>query len=88
MDVELYCRRLVEVMDEESDEIHIRALTDALQIPTRIYALNARPPIELSPTDYVPDDITSPSFLVHLLYRPGHYDIIYPSAIYPSEQGK
>lgn len=70
---------MVEVMDEESDEIHIRALTDALQIPTRIFALDARSPIELAPTDYIPDDVQSDGFLVHLLYRPGHYDIIYPT---------
>jgi len=79
LDVELYCRRLVEVMDEESDEIHIRALTDALQIPTRIYALDSRPPIELIPTDYVPESAANKPFLVHLLYRPGHYDIVYPT---------
>lgn len=78
LDVELYCRRLVEVMDEESDEIHIRALTDALAIPTRIYALDSRLPIELSPTDYIPDDAVNKDALVHLLYRPGHYDIVYP----------
>lgn len=69
---------MVEVMDEESDEIHIRALTDALQIPTRIYALDSRPPIEVQPTEYVPENTSNDVFYVNLLYRPGHYDIIYP----------
>jgi len=79
LDVELYCRQMVEVMDEESDEIHIRALTDSLGIPTRIFALDSRPPTEITPTDYVPEECSGDTFYVHLLYRPGHYDIIYKS---------
>eukprot|EP00210_Caulerpa_lentillifera_P006363 g6078.t1 len=79
LDVELFCQRMVEVMDEESDEIHIRALTDALEIPTRVYSLDSQPPIEIQPTDYVPEEASIKSeIIVHLLYRPGHYDIIYP----------
>jgi ubiquitin thioesterase protein OTUB1 len=30
--VELFCRRYVEPMAEESDNVHIVALTDALQV--------------------------------------------------------
>lgn len=77
LDVELFCQRMVEVMDEESDEIHIRALTDALEIPTRVYSLDSQPPVEILPTDYIPENQEKTEILVHLLYRPGHYDIIY-----------
>ena len=30
--VELFCRKMVEPMGEESDHIHIVAITDALQV--------------------------------------------------------
>ena len=30
--VEVFCQRYVEVMGEESDHVHIVALTDALQV--------------------------------------------------------
>ncbi|GMH45869.1 hypothetical protein BSKO_13832 [Bryopsis sp. KO-2023] len=78
MDVELFCQSMVEVMNEESEEIHIKALTDALKVSVRVYSLDSRSPVELTPADYVPENCPTESPLVHLLYRPGHYDILYP----------
>lgn len=78
LDVELFCQRMVEVMNEESDEVHIKALTDALLVPVRVYSLDSRSPVEVTPTDYVPEACQSRKPLVHLLYRPGHYDVLYP----------
>eukprot|EP00798_Chlamydomonas_sp_ICE-L_P001657 gene1657-33050_t len=37
---ELFCRRLVEPMGEESDHIHIVALTEALTVPCRVVYLD------------------------------------------------
>lgn len=70
--LEDFCQLEVEPMYKESDHIHIIALTSALGIGVRIVymdrglGLNHDFPESLSPS-------------IHLLYRPGHYDIIYPN---------
>ncbi|GFR40095.1 hypothetical protein Agub_g643 [Astrephomene gubernaculifera] len=85
--VELFCQRHVEPMGEESDHIHIVAITEALQVPVRVVYLDssALPAggggsgLDVTCHDFVPDSCapgTRPC--VHLLYRPGHYDILYP----------
>ncbi|GLI64035.1 hypothetical protein VaNZ11_007192 [Volvox africanus] len=85
--VELFCQRHVEPMGEESDHLHIVAVTDALQIPVRVVYLdssgmpaggNGSGP-DATCHDFVPDTCTPGTRpRVHLLYRPGHYDILYP----------
>ena len=65
-------------MGEESDEVHISALTDALVIPIRVYSIDTHGSGEPKPVNYVPEGCEDPTPLVHLLYRPGHYDIMYP----------
>ncbi|KAG2501153.1 hypothetical protein HYH03_000968 [Edaphochlamys debaryana] len=88
--VELFCQRFVEPMGEESDHLHIVAVTDALQIPVRVVYLDSSghpgggsgaggADLDATVHDFVPDACppgTQPR--VHLLYRPGHYDILYP----------
>ena len=61
-------------MYQESDNIHIIALTTVTGIKVRIMYLDRGSNEEASPHDF-PED-TEPA--VHLLYRPGHYDILYP----------
>ncbi|KAG2448866.1 hypothetical protein HYH02_006216 [Chlamydomonas schloesseri] len=89
--VELFCQRHVEPMGEESDHLHIVAVTEALQIPVRVVYLDSSGlpsgggdgsggggGLEASCHGFVPDSCppgTVPR--VHLLYRPGHYDILY-----------
>ncbi|GIL71938.1 hypothetical protein Vretimale_614 [Volvox reticuliferus] len=85
--VELFCQRHVEPMGEESDHLHIVAITDALQIPVRVVYLdssgmpaggNGSGP-DATCHDFVPDMCKPGTWpRVHLLYRPGHYDILYP----------
>ncbi|PNH07985.1 Ubiquitin thioesterase otubain-like [Tetrabaena socialis] len=84
--VELFCQRYVEPMGEESDHLHIVAVAEALQIPVRVVYLDSSGApsgggsgLEVTTHDFVPDSCppgTTPR--VHLLYRPGHYDILYP----------
>ncbi|EFJ52492.1 hypothetical protein VOLCADRAFT_86645 [Volvox carteri f. nagariensis] len=85
--VELFCQRHVEPMGEESDHLHIVAITEALQIPVRVVYLDSSgmptggngSGLDATMHDFVPDSCvpgTQPR--VHLLYRPGHYDILYP----------
>eukprot|EP00761_Pharyngomonas_kirbyi_P010245 gb/GECH01010264.1/.p1 GENE.gb/GECH01010264.1/~~gb/GECH01010264.1/.p1 ORF type:complete len:312 (+),score=32.69 gb/GECH01010264.1/:1-936(+) len=71
-EVDEFCSREVEPMGVESDHVHVTAVTDALQVGVLIQYLDtgaAAPGIRFR------DDITP---AVHLLYRPGHYDVLYP----------
>lgn len=79
-------------MGEESDHVHITALSDALGVPIRVVYLDRSScdkegGASVNHHDFVPvsDDATAgtsesssdtnPSIV--LLYRPGHYDILY-----------
>lgn len=92
MTVEKFCKASVEPMGEESDHVHITALSDALGVPIRVMYLD-RSSCDASGTsvnhhDFIPsveDSVnatgTSPGSakpVMTLLYRPGHYDILYP----------
>lgn len=88
--VEQFCKSSVEPMGEESDHVQIIALSDALGVPIRVVYLDRSScennSINVNHHDFVPtsDDMgnsgvsktTNPS--ITLLYRPGHYDILYP----------
>eukprot|EP00271_Cylindrocystis_brebissonii_P002609 TRINITY_DN13373_c0_g1_i1.p1 TRINITY_DN13373_c0_g1~~TRINITY_DN13373_c0_g1_i1.p1 ORF type:complete len:403 (+),score=62.24 TRINITY_DN13373_c0_g1_i1:33-1241(+) len=92
MTVLKFCQSHVEPMGEESDHIHITALTDALQVPVRVVYLDRSGGTEgfsdgdgpeVNHHDFFPSEASAaggrspqePS--VVLLYRPGHYDILY-----------
>ncbi len=64
----------VDPMYRESDHIHIGALTAALGVGVRVEYMDRGNGGEVNHHDF-PEG--SPPF-VHLLYRPGHYDILYP----------
>eukprot|EP00897_Mesotaenium_endlicherianum_P003356 jgi/Mesen1/3048/ME000018S02355 len=86
LDVVKFCRTLVEPMGEESDHIHITALTDALGVPIRVVYLDrstsGSDSSDVNNHDFFPespsDSLLAPNVpYIHLLYRPGHYDILY-----------
>lgn len=64
----------VEPMYRESDHIHITALTQALNVPVSIIYLDRANQDQVTVHNF-PEDCASPS--INILYRPGHYDIIY-----------
>ncbi|XP_046631797.1 ubiquitin thioesterase otubain-like [Daphnia pulicaria] len=69
-----FCQQEVEPMYRESDHMHAIALGSALKVGIRVVYLD-RGEITTSPPEHdFPEDCT-PS--VYLLYRPGHYDILY-----------
>uniref|UniRef100_A0ACD5Y280 Uncharacterized protein n=1 Tax=Avena sativa TaxID=4498 RepID=A0ACD5Y280_AVESA len=88
-----FCKASVEPMGEESDHVHIIALSDALGVPIRVMYLDRSScdPANLSVNhhDFIPaakssegdDAMTSTPAdekpYITLLYRPGHYDILY-----------
>ncbi|XP_065854474.1 OVARIAN TUMOR DOMAIN-containing deubiquitinating enzyme 1 isoform X2 [Euphorbia lathyris] len=87
--VEQFCKSSVEPMGEESDHVHITALSDALGVPIRVAYLDRSScdaaGVSVNHHDFVPtgDDhpnsdgsVTNSPFIT-LLYRPGHYDILY-----------
>ncbi|KAF7839429.1 ubiquitin thioesterase otubain-like [Senna tora] len=89
--VEQFCKSSVEPMGEESDHVHIIALSDALGIPIRVMYLDRSScdtgGVSVNHHDFIPaagdlprtscgSEASSP--FITLLYRPGHYDILYP----------
>jgi ubiquitin thioesterase protein OTUB1 len=70
-------------MGEESDHVHITALSDALGVPVRVVYLDQsgdinEKPVSVNNHDFIPEGMDSAvDPYVILLYRPGHYDILY-----------
>lgn len=78
-------------MGEESDHVHITALSDALGVPIRVVYLDRSScdtsSVSVNHHDFVPAGGDCPNAsgssgtitpFITLLYRPGHYDILYP----------
>ncbi|CAN8304053.1 unnamed protein product [Cochlearia groenlandica] len=93
--VDQFCKSSVEPMGEESDHIHITALSDALGVAIRVMYLDRSScdngGVTVNHHDFVPvgtsnekqeeeEEEGSVPFIT-LLYRPGHYDILYPKSI-------
>jgi len=72
--VEEFCKQEVEPMYRECDHLHIVALCSALNVGVCVVYMDRGQGDRPDP-HYFPDDQAKPLF--HLLYRPGHYDIIY-----------
>nr|CAG4643388.1 EOG090X0AE1 [Ilyocryptus agilis] len=70
-----FCQQEVEPMYRESDHIHAIALGSALKIGVRVVYLD-RGEASMSPPAHDFPEGCPPS--VYLIYRPGHYDILYP----------
>lgn len=69
-----FCHQEVEPMYKESDHIHIIALSSALNVGVRVRYMDRGESSEVMAHDF-PEGCEP---RVHLLYRPGHYDILYP----------
>ncbi|GAB4821136.1 hypothetical protein N2152v2_008182 [Parachlorella kessleri] len=93
MDVDTFCSRCVDPMGEESDHVQLVALTDTLQVPLRVVYLDRSlgvpstagddGGVHVDTHDFFPEGLAAAGGAVlqprvHLLYRPGHYDILYP----------
>ncbi|CAN6464424.1 unnamed protein product [Victoria cruziana] len=82
--VDQFCKTSVEPMGEESDHVHIIALSDTLGVPIRVVYLDRSScdsgNLAVNHHDFVPsgeDSEMSAEPVVTMLYRPGHYDILY-----------
>ncbi|KAL7229038.1 hypothetical protein ACSBR2_007688 [Camellia fascicularis] len=89
--VEQFCKSSVEPMGEESDHVHITAVSDALGVPIRVVYLDRSScdtgGVSVNHHDFIPAISDAPGGtsggsetkpFINLLYRPGHYDILYP----------
>ncbi|CAL1526878.1 unnamed protein product [Lymnaea stagnalis] len=78
--VKQFCSQEVEPMGKESDHIHAVALTKALRVPICVEYMDREGQtcnsFMFDPTES-PEE-SSPKPALTLLYRPGHYDILYP----------
>jgi len=78
-----FCSREVEPMAKEADHVHITALTHALRVSIRIESVDPRshfqhvfsPPLDGENGSNKSEQDNEP--VVTLLFKPGHYDIIY-----------
>lgn len=73
-----FCKTEVEPMYKESDHVHVVAITSALQVRTRIIYMDRGSSTDsVNAHDFPEQDLPSKP-RIHLLYRPGHYDVLYP----------
>lgn len=80
--VKEFCQQEVEPMGRESDHIHIATLTTSTSVPVRVEyvdrgatsAATDDNQLRVNHHDF-PDDSSPPK--ICLIYRPGHYDILY-----------
>ncbi|KAI8865825.1 cysteine proteinase [Ramicandelaber brevisporus] len=90
--MELYCSRFVECMGQESEQVHIMAVTRALSVPIEVIYIDSSEATN-NPTRHIFDGLSEDgtSLAKHgldasdegrlaeplvLLYRPGHYDLL------------
>lgn len=72
-----FCKTEVEPMYRESDHIHVVAITSALQVCTRIIYMDRGSSVDTVNAHDFPEQDPPAKPRLHLLYRPGHYDILY-----------
>ena len=86
IDMGIYRQRRVDPMGEEADQLHITALVDAIGVGCRVEYLDGNGAGDhVDHHDFMPSSQqqqqseaapTSAEPPIHLLYRPGHYDIL------------
>jgi len=77
VDIQSYCKSQVEGAYVDADQLQITALTKSFQVHTRIAYLDGSSG-DLNHHDFPEDKASAGVAEVCLLYRPGHYDLLYP----------
>lgn len=72
-----FCKTEVEPMYKESDHIHVVAITSALKVCTRIIYMDRGSSANSVNAHDFPEQDPPAKPRIHLLYRPGHYDVLY-----------
>lgn len=74
-DMATYCQRQVECIGVESEQIHITVLSKALDAQIIVYYVDAGSGDRIEEIEFNPEG--EALYRVPLLYRPGHYDLLY-----------
>ncbi|CEM01604.1 unnamed protein product [Vitrella brassicaformis CCMP3155] len=82
-----YVQTEVDPMWVEAEHVQIIALTSVLKVPVRIQYIDASDTAEPAPLTF-PEGCGADEEAIHLLYRPGHYDVIYTKTTDNQEGGK
>jgi ubiquitin thioesterase protein OTUB1 len=84
VDIESFCKASVEPMGKECENVQVLALAEALGIQVVVAYLDGHDLVGGNVSQHVfgPADGSSLAKL-HFLYRPGHYDILYPLRTLP-----
>ncbi|CAG9326597.1 OTUB1 [Blepharisma stoltei] len=77
-DIVSFCNSEVDPMNRECEQLQIIAMTEAFQIKAEIEYMDRNDRTETTLMSF-PFEYTGPDFKIHMLYRPGHYDILYPN---------
>jgi ubiquitin thioesterase protein OTUB1 len=72
-----YCKSEVEPMDRESEQLQVMAVAEAFGVRIKILYLDRSDKDQCTEIEF-PVDYSGPDFSIYLLYRPGHYDLLYP----------
>eukprot|EP01017_Pseudomicrothorax_dubius_P012333 TRINITY_DN1500_c0_g1_i2.p1 TRINITY_DN1500_c0_g1~~TRINITY_DN1500_c0_g1_i2.p1 ORF type:complete len:170 (-),score=51.34 TRINITY_DN1500_c0_g1_i2:118-627(-) len=75
--IEDFCRMEVEPIDRECDQMQITALLNYVEIPVEILYLDSSAKATEASLVRIPESADPSKVFVKLLYRPGHYDILY-----------
>ena len=75
--IEFFCQTEVEQIDKEADQIQIMALLNYLEVAIKIIYLDSNVKSKEAYTVLLPENSTEKDIKATLLYRPGHYDILY-----------
>lgn len=76
--IEAFCERVVDPMGRDAESLVLDALPRQLGVGIRLWILDRRDEVDL-----VSLDTPGPAgeLDVHVLFKPGHYDLLYPCAI-------
>lgn len=72
-----YCQTEVDPIDREADQISMMALISYVEIPIKIVYLDQNLQYLEGQEMVLPEDAKSENIHINMLYRPGHYDLLY-----------
>jgi ubiquitin thioesterase protein OTUB1 len=75
--IEFFCQTEVEQIDKEADQIQIMALLNYLEVGIKIIYLDSNIKSKEAYNVILPENTKVSDIKANLLYRPGHYDILY-----------
>lgn len=75
--IEIFCQLEVEPNDKEADQIQMMALLNYFEVAIRIVYLDANVKSKEAYEVVLPEGSEKTKVKAIMLYRPGHYDILY-----------